>query len=196
MKKLGLFLLAFTMFGATANAATTGTTGVNVGIDGGSLSITSPIVTTNFGNIVMDAQTKVVTANLGNLSVSDLTATGQGWRVLVQSSQFSEVGGAGFVLPQNSLTLAKPSSVVATGGTTSPNPTIVPAGNTVIDDGNQHTVLSAALNNGMGSYDMSFANPSLSLLLDAATAKVDSVNYAGVPTPYSATITWNVVTGP
>jgi hypothetical protein len=189
---------------STAFAATSGTTPTTVGIQGGSLTITAPAVTTDFGNVSLASGSTTANAALGTLAVTDATGTGSGYKVNVQASQFTEVTpGGGYagatsakLLPLSSLKVAPPTGVSAVGGTTSALPTSVIAANTVIDSGSAVKILSAAVNEGMGSYNVSFPANSLVLAIDVATAQVDATNYPAVATPYSSTITWTIVTGP
>ena len=203
-----MIVLLVGAFGGQAFAATSGTTTASVGIQSGGLSITAPAVTSDFGNITLAAGAIKPTASLGTLSVVDATGSGSGYKVTAQASQFTELGtdgqawngvgetGTAKVLPTSSLRLGVPSTITPMGGTTSPSPTASIAGLTVIDGGAPVKVLSAAVNQGMGSYDVSFPAASLELTVDVATAQVDTVNYPGAPTPYSSTITWSIVTGP
>lgn len=204
--KASLAILAMLVgaFGGQAFAATSGTTTGTVGIESGGLSITAPPVTTDFGNVTLTSGVVKPTAALGTLSVVDATGSGSGYKVNVSASQFTEVTpGGGYsgattakFLPLSSLKIAVPSAISATGGTSSPVPTASIAALTVIDSGAPVKLFSAAINEGMGSYDVTFPVASLELTVDIATAQVDSTNYVGVPTPYSSTITWSIVTGP
>jgi hypothetical protein len=192
------------LYGGQIFAATSGTTTATLGVQGGSLSITAPAVTTDFGNITLTTGSQVANASIGTLSVVDATGSGAGYKVMVQASQFTEVtpgggwagGTSAKTLPLSSLKLGVPSSVTAVGGTTSPAPAVQIGAATVIDSGSQVKLLSAAVGNGMGSYDVAFAANALGLTVDVATAQVDPTNYSGVPTPYASTITWSIVTGP
>lgn len=208
--KLTVAVVALLMgtLGGQAFAATSGTTTASVGIQSGGLTITAPTVTTAFGNITLTAGVVKPTATLSTLSVVDATGSGAGYKVTAQASQFTELGtdgaawngvgesGTAKTLPLSSLKLAVPSSITAVGGTTSPVPTASIAALTVIDGGAPVKVISAAVNQGLGSYNVAFPAASLELTVDVATAQVDTVNYPAAPTPYSSTITWSIVTGP
>jgi hypothetical protein len=197
-------LVSMSLFSLHAFAATSGTTIITVGIQSGGLSITAPTVSSDFGNVTLSSSVQKPTAQLSTLSVIDATGTGAGFKVNVQATQFTEVTpGGGFAgastaktLPTSSLKLAPPSTISAVGGTLSPKPAATIAALTVIDGGAPVKVLSAAVGNGMGSYDIAFPAASLELTIDPATAQVDTLNYNGVATPYSSTITWSIVTGP
>jgi hypothetical protein len=113
-------------------------------------------------------------------------------------------GTSAKTLPEGSLKLAAPAQIVAysiNGGgiTTSPVPTTKGTAFPVTIDngaGGSVKVLTAATNTGMGVYQISFPEHSLTLTLNPATTYVDSVNYAGKATPYSTTLTWTIVAGP
>lgn len=192
---VGVLALTFSLFSTSAFASTTGTQTAKVGVEGGVLSITSPATDSDFGVVQMnDGFEKIVKTDLDGVKVTDARQTGEGWKVNVSASQFTEVGGAGYTLPLNSLTLEAVSSVTP-DGTLSPVPSII-AGQKILDNGSSSDILSAAVNEGMGNYDVAFAVDALTLTLKPATTFVDSANYPGVPTPYESTLTLNVVTGP
>lgn len=201
---LAIAALLIGSFGGQVLAATSGTTTATVGIQSGGLSITAPAVTSDFGNVTLTAGVVKPTATLGTLTLVDATGSGSGYKVNVSASQFTEVTpSSGWApttsakkLPLSSLKIAAPSAVTPVGGTLSPAPKSSIGGLTVVDSGSPLKLLSAAANEGLGSYDVSFSTNSLELTVDVGTAQVDTTNYPGVPTPYSSTITWSIVTGP
>lgn len=197
-KKLGLFALAGFLVAGVGNvhAATTGTSVVNVGVTGGALSITAPTVLLDFGNTTLTGNTQTLNATLGGFTAGDATGTGNGWRVTVRASQFTEVGGAAFTLPTDILQMSAPTTVAPTGGTTSAVPSIKTGAPWTIDGASSVTVLSAAVNQGMGNYQVTVPGNTLTLTLNPATTKIDATNFPAAPTPYRSTLTWTVITGP
>lgn len=193
MKKFiqaGIVSIVLFLVTAPVHAATNGTTDESVTISAGALTVTAPTVTAPFQSVVLDGNNQNVTSDLGTLAVGDSTGTGNGWNVMVSATQFTdEVGNT---LPLGSLTLAQPESVVGTGGTTSAIPSIL-NGPFVIDDGNSYKILSAEMNEGMGNYDVTFPTSTLTLSLNPATTKIDTVDNSST---YSSTITFTIVTGP
>lgn len=188
--------LAFGWSG-TAFAATTDTTTTQVGIQAGGLSLDyTGSTTVDFGTVTLNGTTQTVTAGISKLTVGDATGTGSGWHVSASASQFTEVGGAGLKIPKGSLKLAAPSTIAATGGTTSPAPTIKTGAPWSIDDGSSYMVVSAAVGQGMGNYDVTFPAVALTLTIDPSLVKADTVNYPATPTPYGSTVTWSIVSGP
>lgn len=190
------FILLFSYHIPLSQAATTDTSVVNVGITGGALSITSPVVTSDFGDVTLDGTVQTLNATLDKLTTSDASGAGAGWRVTVKASQFLEVGGAGLTLPSDSLSLLSPTSVVPVGGTTSASPTFNAGSPWVIDGTSSVSIISAATNTGMGNFDITFPANTLSLTLDPATTYVDNVNFPATPTPFSSTLTWTIISGP
>lgn len=197
LKKSSLIFLIISILSLTVVetvfSATSGNTTTTVGINPGSLSLTAP-ATATFASVTLDGTVQTTTADLTTVGVTDATGSGNGWRVTVGATQFTEVGGAGLTLPTGSLSLASPSTVTA-DGTTSPVPTIQ-TGPFVIDNGSAATILSAAVNEGMGKYNVNFPVGALTLTLNPATTKVDTVNYPSVATPFETTVTFTVVSGP
>ena len=125
-----------------------------------------------------------LTKALGTVQVADFTGSGKGWRLQVQATPFSN----GLInLPASSLQLKAPLSISALNGETSNSPTIQTGYPWFIDAGSDVTILSAALNEGMGSYSADFSDA------DALTFTIPSSAKAG---NYSSTITWKMVVGP
>jgi hypothetical protein len=168
---------------------------VNAGVSAGVLSLTVPSISRTFGNVTLSDSTVTATADLGNLTVSDATGGFNGYHVSVKGTPFTEVGGAGFVIPSGSLSLSMPSSVIVDSGSASLAPT-VGSGTITSDDNTARSVLSAAVSKGAGQYQIVFPTNALSLAIAPGTAKTDGVNYPGVATPYTTTLTWTITVGP
>lgn len=153
---------------------------------GGTLAITNPTAP-NFASVTLDGTAKTAVVALSVFEVNDATGSGAGWRVTSQATRFSEHDGVGYVLlgkqlPLNSLSQAQPT--VAQDGTTSPSPSIT-AGPYTIDTGaGAVQIASAAAGNGMGKYDFSATN---------LTVSIPSSTYAKT---YRSDLTVSVVSGP
>jgi hypothetical protein len=194
-KKLALLGCSFSLtFGLLANtyAATSDTTSSQVSVQSGSLAITTPSASVDFGTVTVDGTVQTVTASLGTMNASDYRGTGEGWNVTVQATQFSQTIGAMKTLPQNSLTLTSVDTISASDGNSSPVPTS-PAGPFIIDGVSSVNILSAALSEGMGAYDVTFPANVLELAVDTSAGVVDAANN---PTVYTSTVTWTIATGP
>lgn len=153
---------------------------------GAQLTITNPAVE-NFPGVTLDGSAQTVSASLAGFSVDDARGTGEGWRVMVQATQFAEHDGTGYVtggktLPTSSLRM--PAPMVTANGTSSPPPTIEPGAPWAIDVAAAVKIASAAVDTGMGRYD--FGSVSLSLTVPASA-------YAKT---YRSDVTVSVVSGP
>lgn len=181
---------------ASVQAETTGDITAQVGIQSGQLSISSVDFggTTVIPDIQQDGTTKTSSTNLSPLTVTDSRGTGEGYRVTVSATPMTEIGGIGLQLPSGSLSL-KPVASITANGTTSPAPSIV-TGDKLIDDGSSHTLISANVNEGMGSYDVTFPVDALSLTVNPDTKTTDLANYPDGRTPFSSVLTFTIVTGP
>ncbi len=142
----------------------------------GTVSITNPAAS-NFAPRAVTGLAQTTTASLASFSVNDLTGTGAGWHVTAEASTFT---GAAHDLAPASLSMSQPS--VAANGTASSLPTVVTGPYTV--DNGAVQVASAALNQGMGTYD--FGATTLTLSLPAHV-------FADV---YSSTVTISVTSAP
>lgn len=188
-------------FGGEALAATSGNTNASFGVMPGTRDIEAP-ASTVFGNVTLDGTTKITTANPGKLVVSDNTGSGEGYKVSVQATPMREVAPAGGfaagtaakTLPAGSLSLSNSGATISPKGTTSPSPTWL-GSNFVIDNGAVN-ILSAAVGQGMGIYDVTFGATALSLVLNPQTTFTDPKNYPSGATPYQSTITYTITTGP
>ncbi|MEQ2529139.1 WxL domain-containing protein [Bacillaceae bacterium CLA-AA-H227] len=199
---LGIGLFSAILVSGSALAETSMTTKATQAIQGGEkdVSINS---TTTFDPVVLNGEVQTTNANPGQLNVTDASGTGEGWRIQVSASQFTEkTPSGGFAagttakkLPQGSLSLSNSGSTISAVGTTSASPTWV-ANEWILDNGSAVNILSAAKNAGMGKYTVAFGANGLSLTLAPNTTFIDSVNYPNGSTPYESTITYTIVTGP
>lgn len=158
----------------------------------------------SFGNIKLEAQAKLVKTGFDDIfKVIDSRGTAEGWRLDLSASRFTEVtpasgfvgGTSAVILPAGSLSILPLATIVRVGSSAGTLPTKTLIGNSIIDDG-VITMSTAVAGSGMGEFNLDFTNDSLSLVVDAATAKIDKVNYPGDSTPYSSTLTWTLVSAP
>lgn len=176
-------LLAMTVF-QTAHAATTGSSTASVTVNGGAIDVITPPSNTTFAPVTLSGATVTTNANLSNLVVSDSRGSGAGWNVTVQASQFTTGTNT---IPLGSLRLnGIVSPIVNTNGSASPVPTVQTGNPWTIDNGSAVKIVSAALNAGMGQYNISFPANALSLSVLPDT-------FSGT---YTSTLTWTIVTGP
>lgn len=152
---------------------------------GGTLAITNPTAP-NFASVTLDGTAKTAVVALSTFEVNDARGTGAGWNVTAQATRFAEHDGTIYVvlgkqLPLSSLSQAQPT--VAQDGTTSPSPSII-AGPYTIDSGTAVKITSAAVDTGMGRYDFSATN---------LTVSIPSSTYART---YRSDLTVSVVSGP
>ncbi|HZA26144.1 MAG TPA: WxL domain-containing protein [Actinomycetota bacterium] len=156
-------------------------------IVGGSLGITAEPTAPNFAQITLNGVAQTAQVSLSVFEVNDARGSGAGWHVTAQASRFAEHNGTIYVplgkqLPLNSLTMSAPT--VAQDGTTSANPSITGGAPYTIDSGSAVTIASAAVDAGMGKYDFSATN---------LTVSVPSSAYART---YRSDLTVSVVSGP
>ena len=182
MRKISLSIAAFAlamlaMGGAAYSAAQTQV----VLTAGSSLDITEPTVG-DFGTLVLDGTAKQATATVTNLRVTDPRGTGEGWHVTIQATQLTDQATLR-TLPLHSLSMATP-GVARHDSTSSGLPTLQ-EGPYYIDDTGAIQIASAAVGDGMGSYDFTQgADLTLSVGADA---------HAGT---YTTTVIVSVIAGP
>lgn len=207
MKKLvttGLAVaLSLSMAGSAFAQTVTSDETSDFNLVGGTLELeTSPIV--SFGDLELTAQPKThKTSFEESLNVIDATGLQRGWRVDVSASQFAVVepdggfasGTEAHELPVGSLSLAPLDDIsrVGVGSGNLPSNTVDRL--SLIDDG-AVKIAEAGVGEGMGEFDLAYAEDSLSLVVDSTTAKLDEVNYPSGITPYEATLTWNLIQAP
>lgn len=151
-------------------------------ITGGSLSLTQP-TPGNFSAVTLNGQVQTTNADMGAFTVTDATGTGNGWNVVAQASQFTDSTN-NLTLPTNSLNLSLPTVTAETGAS---DATTVTAAGGNIDNATGVKVLSAALNGGMGTYDIAFPANALTLNLQPKDVKAGT---------YTSTVTVTVTSGP
>lgn len=170
-------------------------TWTEIGIKSGELTLMSPSISRNFGNVILSGSAVEVTADISSLTVGDATGTFSGYRISVKGSGFKEVGGAGYKIPSGSLSLVLPSSVTIENGNAAIAPTLH-TGTVILDDNITKTIASAANTKGAGRYQINFSPNALSLRISPETDLVDSIAYPSSPTLYETTLTWSITVGP
>lgn len=150
-----------------------------------------------FSKVTLDGTTKTATAKVNDMTLTDATGTGAGWNVSLQASQFINTGAENNslnTLPLNSLKLASVAIAVDTENASESTPVAGGEGrgaitssiaNTPIDYEAPVTILSAAINGGMGKYTITSGDMTLTLLPKDAKAGT-----------YSSTITMTFSQGP
>lgn len=160
-----------------------------------------PIVTDDgAGNYTVSADT--TNASDGNIptnytvEVLDNSGSQAGWKVQVEATQLTEVGGAGIVLPSGLLSLETPTFTNDDVGASGIGTTYI---GQPIDTGSPVTVATASESSGAGLTTIRFDgfNVDLSNAEVYANQQVtDPTNYASGATPYQSTITWSLVSAP
>jgi len=185
---LTLFLgISLVVLGVNAN---NGSTVVIGGIQSGTKSIESVPVISNFPPLteLKDKTMQITTGLSGPLVISDLTGLGDGWRLGVWASQFSEQNKTnGATLPKGSLILAYPKDIVTKSGIQVP--TLNADQPWVLDGDMPITILKAEKNKGAGNYELQFPDDALTLTLNPGTTNKK-------PTKYKTVITWMLIAGP
>jgi hypothetical protein len=180
--KAALLLAAFALaLTATCEVAYAASARTQVVLTAGSLEITDPTVG-DFKEVVLTGDAQQTTASLANLKVTDPRGTGEGWHVTVQATQFIDQATLK-TLPLASLSMAAP-TVVPVDPSSSALPTISD-GPYIIDSGSAVRIASAAIGDGMGSYDFTQGAD--------LTLSVGANAYAGT---YTTTVTVSIVAGP
>jgi hypothetical protein len=175
--RIAASLLTLCAFASMAPAAFA-SDGTSVLVSSGSLSISNPAAD-DFTAVTLNGSSQTTTAPLAGFTATDARGTGAGWHVTAQATQFA---GGGFTLPTGSLLLSAP-TVAAAVGTTSPNPTIV-TGPYTIDTVGASQIASAALDEGMGTYNFSATTLTLAVSASAHAAT------------YLSTVTISQITAP
>ncbi len=186
--RIKAFILASCAFAVMTPAAFAASDSTSVTVTGGTLAFTADPLVGNFAGVTLSGVDQTTTANLDDFEVNDSTGSGNGWKITVQATQFTEtaatipVGGTATTLPLNSLKLPVPR--VAADGTTSPSPSISIAQATAIDASSAVKIASAAVNEGMGKYDFDdgTAAAGIPLTLTLKPATTYAVTYASTAT--------------
>jgi len=159
-------------------------------VTGGTLTI-AELAIADFTPVTLDGTTQPTTAVVTDTALTDSTGAGDGWQVSLKASAFTlaaadlllAADGAVGTLPLSSLELGTVSiAVVDTGSTAITNIDVLQG---KIDTVAGLNILSAPLNEGMGTYTVSMLPMTLTLL-PAST-------YAGT---YTSTVTETLTTGP
>lgn len=160
--------------GQSAFAATTA-------IEGGTLSFGTQPSVGNFSAVELNGQVQTSTAAVNAFTVIDATGTGAGWNVVVKADQFTDTAN-GLKLPTNSIDIDSPTVTADTGA--SELATISKASGK-IDNDTGVKILSAAVDGGMGTYNVAANNLTLNLLPKDVKEGT-----------YTSTVTVTVTTGP
>jgi hypothetical protein len=191
MKKLIAMVVTLAMLTMMPTVAFAAAPAPDAVITGGTLAITE-LAIADFTPVTLDGTTQTTTAVVTPTSLTDSTGSGDGWQVSLKASVFTlaaadlllaAVGAVG-TLPLSSLELGIVSIVTVDVGST-PITNIVKATQGKIDTVAGVNILSAPLTEGMGTYTVSMAPMTLTLL-PAST-------YAGT---YTSTVTETLTTGP
>lgn len=129
-----------------------------VAVTGGTLGITTAPLAGDFAGVTLDGTAKTTTTTFDNFQVNDARGNGAGWNVTIQATQMAEHNGTAYVtggktLPSTSLSLAN--ATVAAVDTTSAVPTMTAGSYSLTSTAVK--IASAAVDTGMGKYDISFA---------------------------------------
>lgn len=161
-------------------------------VTGGTLAI-AELAIAPFTTVLLDGTTQTTTAVVTDTTLTDSRGSGDGWQVSLKASAFTlapadlllaAVGAVG-TLPLSSLELGTVSIAVATTGAGSTAITNIAISQGKIDTTAGINILSAPLNEGMGTYTVSMTPMTLTLLPASA--------YAGT---YTSTVTETLTTGP
>ena len=149
---------------------------VTVVVNGGNLSMTAGGNQT-LNPVTLNGTNQNTAGSLGTLDVIDARGTGAGWNVVVSSTDFAKFGDPGKTIAATGFDIPVAPVVTTVAGNTAPTSN---SGNL---NGGGLKLLSAALDQGMGNYQVT---PGLQLTVPAQT-------YTGT---YTATVTETVISGP
>lgn len=158
-------------------------------VTGGTLAIEA-LVIDDFTPVALDGTTQLTTALVSDTTLTDPTGSGDGWQVSLKATTFTLAAsdlllaaeGAVDTLSQSSLELGAVTIVAEAGSTAITNIAISQG---MIDNVAGVKILSAPLNEGMGTYTISMAPMTLTLL--------PATTYAGT---YTSTVTQTLTSGP
>lgn len=186
---LSVGMMTTSVFAADDNSKTA-TNDVSVNISSGGLELKTPEII-NFEDVVIKSEKETYYTGFnsngetdGNVRVSDLRGTAQGWNVKVKATQFAN--GSAHQLPKGSLAINGVKGIVALDGTTNNMPTSELSETDILDDGDV-LIANANKEHGLGVYDIQFNDDVLGLTVDAKTAKTGS---------YTSTLTWTLESTP
>ena len=182
LKKLLFVVSAVTMLSMiTVTAFAAEDTGVT--INGDTLS-GGAITFADFGAVTLNGQQQTTTSTWNIGDIIDSRGTGAGWNLsltLTQLKEYDTLGSAyvtdGYTIPTGSVAVSTVPTVALADGTSSPADTITAVvSSTQLDTGSPIKLLSAALDGGMGSYEIGDLTAQLTLRADAyaATYKTDA----------------------
>jgi hypothetical protein len=121
---LAVGLVTALAVGAPASADTTGTTPVTFEVTGGALNITVPTGTVDLGSVPASGSAQTVSAQLGNVTVTDDRDGTAGWTVTASATDFTGPQTVSVSAPGSSSYVPGPiatsGNVIATGSTLSP----------------------------------------------------------------------------
>lgn len=177
MKKLITMVVILAMMSTTVFAVNPAPDAV---ISGGTLEVTDLIIA-DFTPVTLDGTTQTTAAVVSDTTLTDSTGTGAGWNISLTASAFTNVGLD--VLSLGSLELGTVSIAVQEIGSTDITNIVISQGN--IDTVSGVNILSAPLDEGMGTYTVSMTPMTLTLLPKEAMAGT-----------YTSTVTVALVSGP
>ena len=144
---------------------------------GGSLSVsTNPVA---FGSVFLSGADLTVDTQPSPWSATDARGLGDGWRITLTSTDFTSAGGT--IAVDNFKMKLDDANVVTVGGNTVPTSQVTSY--QPLDSATPLTLLSAAVDAGMGTYDFT---PDARLIVPAESA----------PGDYEAFITVSINSGP
>lgn len=169
MNKIAVTTLLLSAMGtSTAFAAETTTTSAI--ITGGTLTIAPLSSPPTFTELTLNGTTQeIASTETTTTTITDATGTGAGWRVNLKASQFKNTGVVEpsddpfGKLPNNSLKLGGV-TITPVDNSSDKNTVTVSNADQTIDNDTGVTILSAAENGGMGTYTVSIAPMTLTLL--------------------------------
>ncbi len=178
IKSVILATCAFAIMSPAAFAADN----TSVTVQGGALSITNPAAD-NFTGVTFQTTSQTDTAALAAFTAEDLRGDlTAGWKVNASASRFTDGAVTPKQLPLGSLKMTAP-TVTPDANTTSTSP-VVTASPYTIDSGTPVKIASALVATGMGTYNFSATN--LTVTVPGSQA----------PATYTSTVTLSIETGP
>lgn len=145
--------------GTLGTSFAAGDTGLT--ITGGTLSASGSIGFSNFSAVTLNGSQRTTTATWSLPNVTDARGTGAGWKYTLSLTPFAEYAAGAYMasgktLAASSLQVTTAPVVAQVDTSSSPANTVasVPA-STALDTGSAVTLLSAAVDGGMGSYSAS-----------------------------------------